>query len=53
MYDPAGGDAVYKNVLNSVRSASMNCYLFEVRRLAHPRAESCRVASNMDICISG
>ena len=38
VYDPAGGDAVYKSVLSSVRSASMNCYLFEARRLARQHA---------------
>lgn len=36
---------MYKNVLNSVRSASMNCYLFEVRRPPHPCASCCRAAS--------
>lgn len=29
VYDP--DPVVYKSVLNSVRSASMNCYLFEAR----------------------
>ena len=50
VYDPAEGDAVYKSVLNSVRSASMNCYLFEARRLPCQHAGCAALPAEPVIC---